>query len=133
MEILFICKANVGRSQMAEAFFNRMSKRHHAISAGVNPGSWEGKNLHEFVIGCMAELGYDLSHSLSKSVTPEMVEKADKIIAIMEKSVLPNYIQISQKLLLWDIKDAGGKDYKFHCRIRDEINVFVERLVQRIG
>ncbi|EQD41633.1 protein tyrosine phosphatase [mine drainage metagenome] len=36
MKVLFICKGNVGRSQMAEAFYNKFSKSGpRAISAGA--------------------------------------------------------------------------------------------------
>ena len=34
MKVLFVCVANVGRSQMAEAFFNLLSE-HHGESAGT--------------------------------------------------------------------------------------------------
>ena len=30
--VLFICKYNNGRSQIAEAFFNNLTKKHKAIS-----------------------------------------------------------------------------------------------------
>lgn len=32
--VLFICKGNSGRSQIAQAFFNRLSKERKAMSAG---------------------------------------------------------------------------------------------------
>ena len=44
MKVLFVCLANVGRSQMAEAFFNRLS-RHQAGSAGSRVSAQEGQNL----------------------------------------------------------------------------------------
>jgi len=38
--VLFICVHNAGRSQMAEAFFNKLSEgRHRGISGGSNPAS----------------------------------------------------------------------------------------------
>ncbi len=46
MKVLFICRANVGRSQMAEAIFNKFSEGNLAVSAGLNPPKeWEGKLL----------------------------------------------------------------------------------------
>src|SRR3989338_10979201 len=61
MKILFICKSNVGRSQMAPAFFNKLSKKHKAVGAGTHVRENENQSLHEFVIQSMAESGYDLS------------------------------------------------------------------------
>ena len=46
MKVLFVCVANVGRSQMAEAFFNRISA-HEATSAGSQVGDKEGQNLRD--------------------------------------------------------------------------------------
>ncbi|MBS3137791.1 hypothetical protein J4232_05125 [Candidatus Woesearchaeota archaeon] len=60
LNILFICKANVGRSQIAAAFFDALSKKNKAIGAGTNVGENAGKPLHEFVVKCMAEAGYNL-------------------------------------------------------------------------
>ena len=46
MKILFVCVANVGRSQMAEAFCNKLS-RHEAISAGSQVGEKMGQILSD--------------------------------------------------------------------------------------
>ncbi len=46
MKVLFVCVANVGRSQMAEAFFNRLSD-HQATSTGSRVGHKEGQTLKE--------------------------------------------------------------------------------------
>ena len=35
MRILFICRSNAERSQVAEALFNAASRRHRAFSAGI--------------------------------------------------------------------------------------------------
>ena len=68
MKVLFICKANVGRSQMAEAIFNNFTMgKASAISAGVDPGSYEGKMIEEVgpnVAACM-----NLRHSENARIT----------------------------------------------------------------
>ena len=44
--MLFICKFNVGRSQMAEAIFDSLANgKATANSAGVDHGSYEGKRI----------------------------------------------------------------------------------------
>ena len=47
MNILFVCKSNINRSQIAEAFFNEFSKNHKAISAGINANAYAGKKIKE--------------------------------------------------------------------------------------
>jgi len=132
MNILFICRANVGRSQMAPAFFNKLSKKHKTIGAGTHVDEHEGEPLHEFVIQCMSELGYDLSKNTRKQLTPEMVKEADKIIVMTEKENLQDYIDMS-KVVFWKIDDAKNKSLEFHRQIRDQIKRLVEKLVKEIG
>ena len=76
--VLFVCIGNSGRSQMAEAFFNRLSKTWKAISAGTNPDD----NIHPYTIRVMKEVGVDVSKQKPKLLTQRMIEKADKIITM---------------------------------------------------
>ena len=63
-EILFVCIHNSARSQMAEAFANRLcGSEFHAQSAGIEPGK-----LNPIVVEAMAEEGIDISGHATKSV-----------------------------------------------------------------
>ena len=133
MQVLFVCTANVGRSQMAEAFFNKLSKKNHASSAGIEVGDAEGESIGERVVRIMKELGYDLSKNTRKQITREMAEKADKIIVMAEKETIPNYLKKSLKVIFWDVPDAKGQSEEFQYRVRDQIKELVEELVEEIG
>ncbi len=62
--VLFICIHNSARSQMAEAFLNRLGEgRYVAESAGLEPGT-----LNPYVVEVMKEIGYDLSQNECKDV-----------------------------------------------------------------
>ena len=62
--VLFICVHNSGRSQMAEAFLNRLGEgKFKAESAGFEP-----RPVNPYVMKVMAELDYDLSGCESKDV-----------------------------------------------------------------
>ena len=66
-KVLFVCIHNGARSQMAEAFLNRIcSERFEAHSAGLEPG-----NLNLFVVEAMREIGIDISGNRTKSVMDE--------------------------------------------------------------
>lgn len=132
MKILFICKSNVGRSQMAPAFFNRLSKKNKAVGAGTHVGENENQPLHEFVIKCMSEAGYDLSKNTRKQLTKEMIKKADKIVAMTEKENLPDYVDM-KKVVFWSIEDAKDRSLEFHRQIRVKIKELVEKFVKEIG
>jgi len=73
--VLFICVGNSGRSQIAEAFFNKLSKTGKAISAGTMPDD----RIHPYTVQVMKEAGIDVSQQKPKPLTPEMIDKADKI------------------------------------------------------
>ncbi len=86
-----------------------------------------------FVVDCMKELGYDVSKSKRRQLTLKMAEEADKIVAITDKKDLPEYVKNSPKAVFWDVADAKGKSYEFHCSLRDEVKKLVEKLVKEIG
>lgn len=63
-KILFVCVHNSARSQMAEAFLNKLSDgKFTADSAGLEPGV-----INPLVVEVMSEIGYDISNNTTDSV-----------------------------------------------------------------
>ncbi len=63
-KMLFVCVHNSARSQMAEAFLNKLGgDRFEAESAGLEPG-----RLNPAVVEVMKEIGLDISGNGTKSV-----------------------------------------------------------------
>jgi arsenate reductase (thioredoxin) len=62
LHVLFVCVHNSARSQMAEAFLNRIPG-FSAASAGIEPGK-----LNQIVVRAMQERGIDISGNHAKSV-----------------------------------------------------------------
>lgn len=64
IKVLFVCVHNSARSQMAEAFLNRLGKGNFiAESAGLEPAP-----LNPLVVRAMREIGYDISKKEPHSV-----------------------------------------------------------------
>ena len=62
-KILFVCIHNSARSQMAEAFVNRLcGEAFEAHSAGIEPGK-----LNPVVVAAMREVGIDIAGNRTKS------------------------------------------------------------------
>lgn len=62
--VLFVCVHNSARSQMAEAFLNALGGEvFEAVSAGLEPGK-----INPLAVEAMAEAGFDISKSPTKSV-----------------------------------------------------------------
>lgn len=64
IRVLFVCRHNAARSQMAEALLNHLAgDRFQAESAGLEPGE-----LNPFAVKAMAQMGIDISKNQTKSV-----------------------------------------------------------------
>jgi len=135
MKILFVCRANVGRSQMAESIFKKLSKKHQVESAGVSPGKWEGKTLHEatHVLPSLKEIDIVADENISKKITEDKVINNDIIIVIgVDKNTWPEYLKESKKVEFWDIEDPAHGDMDIHRKARDKIKQKVKELIEEL-
>ena len=78
MTVLFLCRQNAGRSQMAHAFFERLAPKHRALSGGSAPAA----AVHPAVIDAMREVGIDLSGRKPSKVDAEMLAMVARLAAL---------------------------------------------------
>lgn len=122
IKVLFICHGNVGRSQIAEAFYNHFTKSKNASSAGVDPTTPERySNPTEEIIQVMKEEGIDVSHQKVKIVTPEMVKGSDRIFIMCKKEDCPNFLLEHPKITFWNIEDPYKAGLEATRKVRDDI------------
>ena len=77
--VLFVCVRNAGRSQMAEALFERaVNGRHEARSAGSAPAG----AVHPEVLDAMRELGVELEDRVPRRLEREDAEWADVVVTM---------------------------------------------------
>jgi arsenate reductase len=127
-KVLFVCVENAARSQMAEAFLNKLSSgKMAATSAGVKPA----KEVNPMAIEDMREIGIDMSKQKPKMLTAEMVKAADKVITMgCGADVCPAPPVESEG---WGIRDPSGKSIETFREVRDEIKKRVEKLIKEIS
>jgi arsenate reductase len=133
MKILFICKGNVARSQIAEALFKKkFGDKYEVFSAGTEISGPE-QPLGELnpkiidVFSVMNEEGIDLSTACRKQLTELMVNNADKVVVIMEDiEELPDYLLQSSKMERWSIADPKGKGLDFTRNVKNKIKEKIE-------
>ena len=141
MKVLFVCNANVGRSQAAEALLKRLSG-HEAHSAGTradevvarsNPPTRTLKDTPSPAVPYLKELGVDISQNLRTQLTEDLVRQADKVIVIADRDTWPDYLSNSDEVVVWDIQDTLGMGSDEAQLLLDEIKQRVEELVLEIG
>lgn len=80
IKILFICKDNSVRSQIAEAIVNRFfAERHEAYSAGIEPAE-----INPYAVKSLAKIGIDISKQRSKNIKEFSAVKFDVIITLCD-------------------------------------------------
>jgi arsenate reductase (thioredoxin) len=129
MKILFICKSNVGRSQIAQAFYGKYSI---SKSAGFSVEKEQyiiDRPSAEPVIRLMKKRGFDLSKNVRKSLTPAMLNWADKIIVVAEPNMIPADLKKNLKVTIWAVPDPSGKNDDFFNKVIDDIERRVHALI----
>ena len=77
--VLFVCKHNTGRSQMAEAFLRRFVGDDVEVASA---GTIAADRPDPGVVAAMADIGMDISRARPKLLDPAMVARADRIITM---------------------------------------------------
>jgi protein-tyrosine-phosphatase len=124
--VLFVCVENAGRSQMAEAFFNKYAPSDYiGLSGGTKPVS----SINPVVVDAMNEIGIDISQQKSKDITEDMMGNSEKIVNMgcMEKEECPTLFL--NNLIDWHLEDPKNKSIIEVRAIRDDIEQRVKELV----
>ena len=127
-EILFVCVENAGRSQMAQAFAEKLGLK--ASSAGTNPSS----SVNPVVVEAMRERGIDLTRKSPKMLTADMISHARLVVtmgcSVEEACPKPMLAAMQKKRIDWHLDDPKGKSIEEVLRIRDDIEKKVRKLAQ---
>ncbi|MDA1274150.1 MAG: ribose 5-phosphate isomerase B [Verrucomicrobia bacterium] len=143
--ILFVCTGNVCRSPMAEGLFRQAVKgrgEYDILSAGV--GALEGQAPSPFAVQALRELGIDITNQRSRTLTSELVEKADYIFGMThghigamtvmypiaaEKTFLLREFEDNLEPFEKDISDPIGGSYEIYLECRDQIECGIKSML----
>ena len=120
MNVLFVCVHNAGRSQMAQALYERLGGS--ARSAGTEPAA----HVHPEVVEAMREVGIELDGRVPHELSREDVEWADTVVTMGCGDTCP-YIP-GKQYVDWQLDDPAGRPIDEVRAVRDEI----ERLVSSL-
>lgn len=143
-KILFVCNANVVRSQMAQAFYNHFTKTQNADSAGVNAEKYPtakiptvadfdahlvAKNLDPLaVIDLMREKGIEVGASQRTQLTKDMLRDYDLVINIANRNQTPDWLK-GDNVVWWKIEDPHAESRELAELACDEIEKRVKKLI----
>jgi arsenate reductase len=137
-KVLFICVHNSARSQMAEAFLNRICGEHfEAYSAGLEPGT-----LNPIVVESMKEIGIDISGKETKGIfdTYKSGKSFAYVITVCDETSAekcPIYPGMAKRLH-WSFVDPssfeGTNEEKLArtCQVRDAIKAKIEQWCEEV-
>ena len=118
--VYFVCIGNAGRSQMAQAFYERRGGE--ARSAGSQPES----EIHSQVAEAMDEVGVSLDGRNPKGITQQDVEWADIVVTMGCGDACP--VLPGKRYLEWELADPAGMPFEQVRAVRDEIARLVDAL-----
>ncbi len=134
MTILFVCRGNVARSQMAAAFYRHLTGQ-PAESAGtrVHPASREvtinEMGLVDDILASMREVGLDIGECSPRQLEPAMLAVARLVVVLAEESAVPDWLRDHPGVIRWEVDDPAEQPLPTVRRIRDEIEERVTKLV----
>ncbi|BAZ08509.1 protein tyrosine phosphatase [Calothrix sp. NIES-4071] len=125
-KIMFVCKKNSRRSQMAEGFAK-------VIGAGkieVSSSGLEASHVDPMTVKVMAEIGIDISHQTSKALNQFNPQEFDAVISLCGCGVnLPEAWVVREIFEDWQLEDPEGHDIEKFRAVRDQVKERVEKLI----
>ena len=131
--VLYVCVHNAGRSQMAQAFTDRLAAERGLRVRGASAGTEAAAALNPFVVEAMAEVGIALDGQYPKLLTQAMADEADRTIGMgcgVEAASCPARFLLAED---WGLDDPAGGPIARVRPIRDEIRRRVERLLDELA
>ena len=129
-QVMFVCKKNSRRSQMAEGFARTLGSGVISVaSSGLEASKVDSK-----AVEVMAEIGIDISNQNSKPLSDFKADDYDAVISLCGCGVnLPEAWVLREIFQDWQLDDPEGEPIETFYRVRDEIKERVASLLTKLG
>ncbi len=126
--VMFVCRKNSARSQMAEGFAKALG----AGKIAVTSSGLEASQVRPEAIATMKDIGIDISQQTSNALSEFHPEDFDAVISLCGcgVSLPPEWVQ-RDYFDDWQLDDPAEAPEIFP-RVRDEIKVSVEALIRKM-
>ena len=129
-KVMFVCKRNSCRSQMAEGFATTLG----AGKIEVTSSGLEASRVHPTAIEVMSEVDIDISNQTSDPLSDYNAEDYDAVISMCGCGVNLPPEWVSQEVFEdWELDDPDGQPLETFYRVRDEIKERVGNLIEQLS
>lgn len=128
--VMFVCKKNSRRSQMAEGYLRTLSKGDIAVtSSGL-----EASHVDPITLAVMDEVGIDIRQQTSKALHQFNPDDFDAVVSLCGCGIdLPHEWLTRGFFEDWQLDDPEGEGLTTFQRVRDQIQQRVMQLIQTLA
>ncbi|MEM8830829.1 MAG: arsenate reductase, glutathione/glutaredoxin type [Cyanobacteria bacterium P01_G01_bin.19] len=129
-KVMFVCRRNSCRSQIAEGFGRALGQdKIEVTSSGL-----EASRVHPTAIAVMSEIGIDITNQTSDALSDFNAEDYDAVISMCGcgTSLPPEWV-VREVFSDWELEDPDGKPMATFHRVRDEIKERVNDLIDKLS
>ncbi|MEJ2102720.1 MAG: NAD(P)H-dependent oxidoreductase, partial [Desulfobacterales bacterium] len=127
-KLLFACRENACRSQMASAFAQYLAGDKLEV---INGGSQPANNVNPDMVSVMHEKGIDMAFRVPQSIESAISNTIPQYIITMGCEYECPIVTGAQ-IRNWDLPDPAGKPLDFMRDVRDEIEKRVKNLINEL-
>ena len=138
MRILFVCRGNVARSQMAEAIYNKLTNTSDANSAGTRvekPGETLSERKKRIgkspVFDVMTDNGLSPADKQQTRLTQDMLSQYDVIVSMASKKYTPEWLSSEPNYVYWKINDPKARGYAYTNGARLRIEARIREMLEK--
>lgn len=125
-KVMFVCKKNSRRSQMAEGFARTLG----AEKISVTSSGLEASYIDPLTVQVMADIGIDISNQTSKALGDFKPQDYDVVISLCGCGVnLPAEWVTREVFADWQLEDPEGESMETFYKVRDLVKERVEQLI----
>ncbi len=125
-KVLFACRENACRSQMAGAFAQHYAGDRLDVAIG---GSQPAGGVNPIMVAVMQEKGIDMAFRVPRSIEAALENGPPQIIVTMGCGEACPQVP-GARVLDWDLPDPSGQTLDTMRKLRDQIDNSVKQLVQ---
>jgi len=137
-KVIFVCKGNMFRSQVAKAFYNQLAKddsQAESYGTHVVEQGYQGKKLSLYpLLGILfnelKKYNLDISNEHCEQLKEEYLKDADKIVVMAEEEFIPEWLKGYQYEYWKNIPNPEAHSQEI---IEDAVLLIREKVLKLIG